>query len=97
MSRERKEVEAALEKKGFLRNEGDHHRFIYHTKDGRKTRVLTKTSHSHRQIADNILSQMTKQCGLSNKQFGLLVECPLSREDYEQELIEAGLVASVSS
>jgi predicted RNA binding protein YcfA (HicA-like mRNA interferase family) len=97
MSRERKEVEAALEKKGFLRNEGDHHRFIYQTKDGRKTRVLTKTSHSHRQIADNILSQMAKQCGLSNKQFGLLVECPLSREDYEQELIEAGLVASVSS
>ena len=97
MPRERKEVEAALEKKGFLRNEGDHHRFIYHTKDGHKTRVLTKTSHSHRQIADNILSQMAKQCGLSNKQFGLLVECPLSRDDYELELISAGLIAPQAS
>lgn len=97
MPRDRKDVETALEKKGFLRNEGDHHRFIYYTKDGRKTRVLTKTSHSHRQIADNILSQMAKQCALTNKLFGELVDCPLSRDSYEEMLVQAGYVAPEAS
>ena len=61
-----------------------------------KTKVLTKTSHSHRQIADGILSQMAKQCGLTNKLFGDLIECPLSRDDYEEMLVQAGVVASQS-
>ena len=35
---------------------------------------------------------MAKQCKLSNKDFGLLVECPLSREAYETKLVSAGAV-----
>jgi predicted RNA binding protein YcfA (HicA-like mRNA interferase family) len=97
MPRDRKDVEAALEKKGFLRKEGDHHRFIYHTMGGLKTKVLTKTSHSHRQIADNILSQMAKQCGLTNKLFGDLIECPLTRDAYEATLVQNGHVSPESS
>ncbi len=97
MPRDRKDVEAALEKKGFLRKEGDHHRFIYYTKGGLKTKVLTKTSHSHRQIVDSILSQMAKQCCLTNKLFGDLIECPLSRDDYEEMLVQSGHVAPGAS
>lgn len=94
MPRDRKDVEAALEKKGFVLKEGDHHRFIYHTKAGAKTRVMTKTSHSHRQIADNILSQMAKQCGLTNKLFGELVDCPLTRDKYEESIAQSGHIAN---
>jgi hypothetical protein len=36
---------------------------------------------------------MAKQCKLSNKDFGLLVECPLSRDDYEAKLILTGAIA----
>jgi predicted RNA binding protein YcfA (HicA-like mRNA interferase family) len=93
MPKDRKDVEAGLEKKGFLRKEGDHHRFIYYTKSGLKTKVLTKTSHSHRQIADGILSQMAKQCGLTNKLFSDLIDCPLSRDAYEEALLQAGHIA----
>jgi len=70
MPKDRKEVEAALELKGFLRKEGDHHRFIYHSLAGKKTRIHTKTGNGARDIADNIISQMAKQCGLTNKLFG---------------------------
>ncbi len=71
-------MEAALELKGFLRKEGDHHRFIYHSLAGKKTRTHTKTSNGARYIADNIISQ--------------LIECPLERKAYEAELIKTGAV-----
>ncbi len=35
-----------------------------------------------------------KQCKLTNKDFGLLVDCPLSRDDYEAKLVVAGHVES---
>jgi hypothetical protein len=40
---------------------------------------------------------MAKQCKLSNKDFGLLVDCPLSREDYELRLVMQGVVAARAS
>jgi len=92
MPKDRKEVEAALELKGFLRKEGDHHRFIYHSLAGKKTRIHTKTSNGARDIADNIISQMAKQCGLTSKLFGQLIECPLERKAYEAELIKTGAI-----
>jgi hypothetical protein len=37
---------------------------------------------------------MAKQCKLSNADFGLLVECPLSRDEYEAKLIATGVVSA---
>ena len=45
-----------------------------------------------KEIDDNLLAQMAKQCKLSNADFGLLVECPLSRDEYETKLVAAGVV-----
>ena len=42
---------------------------------------------------DNLLALMARNCKLSNKDFALLVECPLSRDDYEAKLVAAGAVA----
>jgi hypothetical protein len=44
MPLERRIVEAAFLKKGFVRSSGDHNFFTYHTINGKKTSVWTKTS-----------------------------------------------------
>ena len=93
MPRKQADVEKSLLNKGFQLGGGDHNYFFYYSKAGKKTIVRTKTSHGGKEIDDNLLAQMAKQCKLTNKDFGLLVECPLSRDDYEAKLVVAGVVA----
>lgn len=97
MSRKQSDVEKSLEAKGFQRTTGDHNFFHYHSKAGKKSRVFTKTSHGAREIDDNLLSQMAKQCKLSNKDFGLLTDCPLDRDSYEAKLIAQGAVEGLTA
>ena len=94
MPRAKDTVESALEAKGFERKEGDHHYFVYVTKEGKKTTAKTKTSHTRKMkdIDDNLLSQMAKQCKLTKANFLKLVDCPLSRDDYEEMLRQQGLI-----
>ena len=93
MPRKASDVEKSLINKGFQAGGGDHNYFFYHSKAGKKTIVRTKTSHGAKDIDDNLLAQMAKQCKLSNRDFGLLVDCPLSRDDYEAKLVAQGTVA----
>ena len=92
MPRNRKAVEASLESKGFARVEGDHHYFVYIARDGRKTRARTKTSHSPkvRDIADNLLGPMARQCLLTKAEFLRLIDCPMDRDAYERYLVAQG-------
>lgn len=94
MPLERREVEAALEKKGFKLTSGDHNFFTYHTLSGQKTSVWTKTSHgsSYKTLADKLVGAMAKQCGLTSGQFKSLVDCPLSQSEMEGILIETGRI-----
>jgi hypothetical protein len=94
MPLERSAVAAALTFKGFKSAEGDHTFFIYYAQSGKKSPVRTKTSHGsgHKDIADNLVSQMAKQCKLTTKEFRDLVDCPLSRQVYEAKLVEKGFV-----
>jgi hypothetical protein len=43
--------------KGFIRKEGEHHRFIYYTQQGKKSSLQTKTGHTRKmkEIGDNLL------------------------------------------
>lgn len=91
MPKPRRTVMAALERKGFVASEGDHTYYIYHTTDGRKTLAKTKVSHSGKDVADNILGMMARQCRLTAPQFRDLVDCPLSRKAYEAILRSQGL------
>ena len=43
-----------------------------------------------KEISDGILAQMAKQCRLNKQDFMNLIDCPLSREQYEVRLIEKG-------
>jgi hypothetical protein len=88
MPRKKIDVESALKRKGFKQTEGDHHWFVYVTIEGEKTTSRTKTSHTQKMkdIPDNLLSQMARQCKLSKRDFLDLIDCPLSREAYEDIL-----------
>jgi hypothetical protein len=88
MPRKKIDVESALKRKGFNQTEGDHHWFVYVTIEGEKTTSRTKTSHTQKMkdIPDNLLSQMARQCKLSKRDFLDLIDCPLSREAYEDIL-----------
>ena len=60
--RAKRDVEAALKKKGFQQDDGDHHWFFYWTSDGKKTTVRTKTSHgSTKDLVDGLLKEMARR------------------------------------
>lgn len=98
MPLKRSTVESSLEAKGFIKVQGDHSFYIYHSKKGLRTVVRTKTSHGsgHKDISDGLVSQMAKQCKISINDFRRLVECPLSRDEYEEKLLQQGLVDPVA-
>lgn len=60
--------------------------------DGQKTNVKTMTSHTPKMkdIPDNLISAMARQCKLSKNDFLGVVDCPLSRDDLENILRERG-------
>ncbi len=91
MPRARRDVMASLERKGFSPSEGDHTYYFYYTFENKKTIVKTKVSHSGKDIGDNLLDRMAHQCKLTNAQFRDLVDCPLSRKQYEAILQQQGV------
>ncbi len=94
MTRDRRQVEAGLKNKGFQESMKHHRYFIYYDCRGKKTRVKTHTSHSpkHKNLGDELLAQMAKQCALTKAQFLDLVDCPLGRKEYEEILAKRGEV-----
>jgi len=93
-SRPKQAIEKALQDKGFCTKPGDHNYFVYHTEDGKKTRVVTKTSHGRKPktISGDLLAFMARQCKLKNDEFLSLVDCPLTRPLYEEILNEKDLL-----
>ncbi|GBU24463.1 hypothetical protein R83H12_01093 [Fibrobacteria bacterium R8-3-H12] len=92
-SRDRETIKESLQKKGFtLKEGGDHWRFIYMSRDGRKTSVNTKMSRGtkYRMINDGLLAQMSKQCKLQKADFIELIDCTLTRDSYEMKLRNQG-------
>ena len=94
MPRPKAKVESSLRAKGFEKQSGDHNYFVYFTKSGQKTAVITKTSHTKKMkdIPDNLLSQMAKQCRLDKSSFIRLIDCPLTQDEYENMLYNQGFI-----
>lgn len=90
MTIKRRDVEAALERKGFRRRDADHAFFHYYTQDGKKTIVRTKTSQGtkYKDIGTALIQRMAKQCRISIQDFTDLVNCSLSQDEYERKLFE---------
>ena len=67
----------------------DHHVLLYHRQsDGKRTRWRTKASRgtSHRDISDVNLGNMARTVGLTRARFLDLVDCPLTRERFEEQV-----------
>lgn len=94
-SRAKKAVESGLSRKGFEKRTTDHNYYNYHTLDGVKTHIRTKTSFGHqpKDIRGDLIRFMARQCALSVEQFVGLVDCPLSRDDYEKILRDRGIIS----
>ncbi len=88
MSLERRNVEKSLVKKGFVKDERTHHTFYIFSLDGSKIRIMTRVSRGsgYKTLGDDLVSEMAKQCRLSNGDFQNLIDCPLSRDAYEAKL-----------
>jgi|688.fasta_scaffold239465_1 hypothetical protein len=89
MPLERAHVEAALSAKGFVPEDRDHRYFFYYTTQGKRSHVNTKVSFGtkYKNLGDDLVSLMARQCKLTNKAFKELVSCTLSRGDYEASLV----------
>lgn len=85
-----RKIEKSLKKKGFVRNNKDHKRWIFFTKDGLKTAIHTSTSHGHKEISKELQSVMARETKLSNDQFRNLINCSISYSDYQAILEEKG-------
>ena len=95
MQLKRDDVEAALERKGFRRNEQkDHRKFHYWTASAKKTAIWTKTSRgtAYKMLYDELISQMAKQMKLTKQEFDQFVACDIEQTEYEQLLAERGLL-----
>ncbi|MES2327955.1 MAG: hypothetical protein V4539_00040 [Bacteroidota bacterium] len=80
----------SLLKKGFRKNEGDHHFYLYYYNG--KVITKTKVSHNDQDIGDDLISKMYKQCKVTKKQFLDLINCPLDESGYIEILKEQDLL-----
>ena len=95
MPLKRREVEQALEGKGFVRREGRHVFFVYHTRERKlKTSVWTMMSHGNSgvDISRSLSGKMAKQCRINKAEFERLIDCSLSRKDYEELLVDREII-----
>lgn len=89
MPRKAREVLNRLKRKGFVEEREGHHIFlIYETTAGLRTDIRTRLSHQSggSDIGDPLLGAMARQVRLNRREFDELIDCPLSRQEYESKL-----------
>ena len=82
MTRSVSAVEQALLDKGMERDESHHHMFRK-TLEG-VTHLVTRISHSAREIDDGLGKLMANQLCLQLAEFWRLIDCPLSEEEWDE-------------
>ena len=88
-----RQLAQALESKGFRKRQSHHAVYVLYVGD-RKTSVVTRLSHGHREYGDALLGQLAKQLGLSRAELNDLILCPLSGAQYVWILEERGRIRS---
>jgi len=86
-----RDIEAALLRKGF-RRDNTHHEYLWLYVGERQTNVRTLLSHGIPEYGDDLLAKIKKQLGLSKPQFLDLVGCPLTYEIYVDHLRKSGRI-----
>lgn len=87
-----RDLERALEKKGFRRHEGSNHTLYYFYYQNNQTKIRVPISRGSNSVyGDSLISRVRKEMRLpSNRQFELFVECTLTEEEYSTYLINNG-------
>lgn len=99
MQIDRKVIEGALPKKGFV-EENTHHRYFYHEYKGRRTGAYTYTSHgsNYKSYGVTLLKRMKSELRLdSTAQVADLCNWPMSADQYNDHLRHKGLLSDPSS
>ena len=92
----KREIEKALTEKGFVKDSRKKHiSFRYYTTSRVETPVTTIISRGNKKldIDIRILSAMATQCKLQLKDFRKLIDCTLSRTQYEKILIQRKIIS----
>jgi len=87
-----RDLERALEKKGFQRQEGSRHTQYYFYYQNKKTSIRVSISRGSNSVyGDYLISCVRKEMKLpDNRQLELFVECTLTEEQYSEYLISSG-------
>jgi hypothetical protein len=91
MPRKDRDIQSALQAKGFEIVEERKHRFFHYLdSEGRRTTIRTHLSHQpgSTDVSDGLLGKMARQVGLSPTDFKKLVDCPMSKEEYASKVQE---------
>jgi hypothetical protein len=89
MPRKHRAIRSGLSAKGFEVEENRKHiHFVYVDIEGRTTTARSMLSHAAggEDVSDNLLGQMAKQVGLKRAEFLEMVDCPMSREDFDARI-----------
>lgn len=91
---ERKDIEKALQQKGFiLDDDGNHKKFFFNFPKLNK-QIFTMTSHgsSYKTIHDSLIGKMARQLFLTKEEFISFIKCDIELTEYYNILIEKKLV-----
>ena len=88
MHRKARDVESALQTKGF-KADASHHWYYFLYYQGKKSHIRTKISHNETDISKGLCSAMARQMKLTGRQFEDFVDCDLTGDAYIRLLIEA--------
>jgi hypothetical protein len=98
MQIKKRTIEYNLIKKGFVSDDNDH-RYYYHEYKGKRTGTYAFTSRGS-QFKDygvQLINLLKKELKLDTlKQANDLLTCPMSKEQYEEFLIEKGVITKNS-
>lgn len=90
---DKRDIQAALEKKGFKKRDNDHE-FYDLLVDGKKVGIQTKISRGtkYKVYEDYLLGCMARQLRLSKTDLMKLVKCTLSGDAYVKLLVRDGAI-----
>lgn len=94
-NRDRKDIESSLEQKGFTKKEGSKHRVYIFKNNGLNQAVSTIISRGsgYKVYGVELLSEISTQLNLTNKQLLRLIDCPMNKVEYIENLKMRGIIS----
>lgn len=90
-TKETRKIESSLLSKGFSK-ENTHHEMYWYFYNGKKTSIRTRLSHGYKEYSDNLLGLIARQLHLKKSELEDLIDCPLTKEQYEALLLKDGKI-----